>query len=167
MAWVLAGLLLEMAAGEHGPRGAKGQEAGAATGDEDVFVAKAKVERTAGIGEDIANGECRRGAVEFFVGFGPVGIKDRVAVGVRFLDIRGAEGIARLGFDVEAGTGAVEGMADAYEEGYEDEVGLVGGKIVEANLCGDLVTFVHGEVAVEEGAEAGSRMAFQDELGDL
>jgi|SRR6185437_2904136 len=144
-----------MAAGEYGPGHAEGQEAGGCTGNEDVIEAQGEIERAAWVGEDIAYGEGGGSAVEAFVDLRTIGIEDGVAVGVGLLDIRGAEGIAYEGFGVETCAGAVEEMAEAYQEGYEDEVGLVGGEIIEARLCGDRIIFVNGEVAVKEGAKAG------------
>jgi hypothetical protein len=137
-----------MAAGEYGPGHTEGQEAGGCTRNEDVIEAQCEIEGAAWVGEDVAYCEGGGSAVKTFVDFRTIGIEDGVAVGIGFLDIRGAERIADEGLGVETCAGAVEEVAEAYQEGYEDEVGLVGGKIIEACLCGDRITFVNGEVSV-------------------
>lgn len=148
-------LLLQASAGENGPGYAEGQQAWRGTGDEDVFVAEAEIKRAAGVREDITDAESGGSAVKFFVDLGAIRIKERVAVGIGFLDIRGAEGIAGEGFDIETGAGVIERMAVAQEERYEDEVGLSRGKIVESYFHADLVAFGNGESAMEKGAKAG------------
>ena len=164
---VLVLLLLETAAGEYGPGHAEGQEAGGGTGDEDVLKAQAEIEWTAGVVKDITNTEPGGSAVEFFVYLRTIRIKERVAVRIGFLDIGGAEGIAGEGFDIETGAGGIEGMAIAYEKWDEDEVGLVWGKIVDACLDADLIAFARGKAAMEEGAEAGGRLSFEDQVGNF
>ena len=156
MAWRLVLLLLlQTAAGEDGPGHAEGDQAWRGAGDEDVFVAQGEIKRAAGFGEDISNAESGGSAIILFVDLRTIRIKERVTVGIGFLDICGAEGIAGEGFDIEAGAGSVEGMAVAYEEGYENEVGLIRSEIIEAYFSADLVAFADGEAAVEKGAEAG------------
>ena len=110
--------------------------------------------------EDISNAESGGSAIILFVDLRTIRIKERVTVGIGFLDICGAEGIAGEGFDIEAGAGSVEGMAVAYEEGYENEVGLIRSEIIEAYFSADLVAFADGEAAVEKGAEAGGWLSF-------
>jgi hypothetical protein len=145
-------LLLQTAGGEEGPGHPEGYHAWRGTGDEDVFITQAKIKRAAGFGEDITNAESGGGAIILFVDFGTIRIKEWGAVGVGFLDICGADGIAGEGFDIETGAGSIERMAVAYEEGYEDEVGLFRSKIVETYFHADLIAFPGGEAAVKKDA---------------
>ena len=132
-----------------------------------MFVAEPEVEGKIGVTDDITDPEAGGGAGEFLVYFGAVGGVDRLAVGVEFGDIGGADAVAAKGFEIEAGAGMVEGMAIAEEEGDEDHVGLAGGEVVDADLCADLVAFWDREADMEVTAEPGGGLSFCDELSDF
>ena len=127
MVWVLL-LSLEATPGEHGPGHAEGQEAGGGSGDEDVLIAQPEIDWTAGRWDDIADTQSDGGAVVFFVNCGTIRIVDGAAVAGDGLDVGVTKGIARDGFDIETRAGSVEGIAIAYEEGDENEMGLPRGK---------------------------------------
>ena len=125
-----------------------------------MFVAEAEVEGKAGVGEDIADSQAGGGAGEFLVDFGAVGVDERVAVGVEFLDVGGADAIAAEGFDIEARAAVIQRMTIAEEEGNEDVMGLAGSEIIQSCFDADLVPFGNREADVEVGAETGGGLSF-------
>lgn len=158
----------EVAGGKDRPGDAEGEDGGAGVaGDEGVFVAEPEVEGEIGIWEDIADAEPCGGAGELLIDFGTVGAIDRLTRGVEFGDIGAADAIAGEGLEVPAGAAVVEGMAIAEEEGNEDQVGLVGSEIVDADLAADLIAFCNGEADMKIGADTGSGVSFCDQLGEF
>ena len=145
-----------MAGGEDGPGDAEGQDAwGGVAGYEDVFEAEAEVKGEIGPGDDITDAEAGRGAREFLIHFGAVGIVEGVAVGVEFGDVGCADAGAAKGFDIESGAAVIEGMTIAEQERNEDHMGLTGREIIESDLTADLITFRYGKTDMQITAESG------------
>lgn len=129
--------------------------------------AEAEVDREARIGEDVTYAQACGGAGGFLVDLCAIRVIEDVAAGVGSGDVGAADCVAREGVDIPAGAGVIEGMAEPQEQGEEDLVRLVGGKIVEAGLCAYFVAVWKWEADVQVCAESGGGSSFCEELGDF
>ena len=122
--------------------------------------AEAEVDGQARIGEYIAYAEACCGAGGFLVDLCAIRVIEEVAVGVGSGDVGAADGVTGERLNVPAGAGVIESMAETEEHGEEDIVGLVGGKIVEADLGAYFVAVWDREADMEVSSESCGGLSF-------
>ena len=103
--------------------------------------------------KNVADGNAGGRAGNLLVDGVAVGVGDLVAVRIGLYDIRAAESIAYVRFDVESGSGAVESVAETRQYGGKGDIIVAIAEIIKTTFRGNGIAIRYFNAEVEEAAK--------------